>query len=109
MTRIVQYARRVFSCLSLLVLIFIVTRTGNATESGARTVKYGKEDIVAVHAKLSFSTLIVLPEDEEILDFTTGAREFWIINGPPDLYYVQSADTAIRRSLKIITTRVRYC
>src|SRR4029077_9839608 len=41
----------------------------------ARVVKYSKEDIVSVNAKLRFSTLIVLPEDEEILDFTTGDKE----------------------------------
>ncbi len=45
-----------------------------AAADGARVVKYGKEDIVPVHAKLRFSTLIVLPDEEEILDFTTGDR-----------------------------------
>jgi hypothetical protein len=40
-------------------------------------VKYSKEDIVQIHAKLQFSTLIVLPEGEGILDFTTGDKEFW--------------------------------
>ena len=36
----------------------------SAAADGARVVKYGKEDIVPVHAKLRFSTLIVLPEGE---------------------------------------------
>jgi len=88
-------------------LILIATRTGNATELGARTVKYGKEDIVAVHAKLRFSTLIVLPEDEEILDFTTGDREFWIINGAHNLCYVHPAQTGIRSNLNLITASGR--
>jgi len=59
-----------------------------ATPDGARVVKYSKEDIVPVHAKLRFSTLIVLPDSEEILDFTTGDKEFWIINGAHNLCYV---------------------
>lgn len=73
-----------------------------ATET-ARVVKYSKEDIVPVRAKLRFSTLIVLPEDEEILDFTTGDREFWIINGSHNLCYVHPAQAGIRSNLNLIT------
>src|SRR5450432_3067578 len=78
-----------------------------ATEAGARVVKYGKEDIVPVHAKLRFSTLIVLPEDEEILDFTTGDKEFWVINGAHNLCYVHPAQAGIRSNLNLITASGR--
>jgi len=74
-----------------------------ATEATARVVKYAKEDIVPVHAKLRFSTLIVLPDDEEILDFTTGDKEFWIINGAHNLCYVHPAQAGIRSNLNLIT------
>ena len=73
-----------------------------ATEA-ARVVKYSKEDIVPVRAKLRFSTLIVLPDDEEILDFTTGDKEFWIINGLHNLCYVHPAQAGIRSNLNLIT------
>jgi type IV secretory pathway VirB9-like protein len=73
-----------------------------ATEA-ARVVKYAKEDIVPVRAKLRFSTLIVLPDDEEILDFTTGDKEFWIINGSHNLCYVHPAQAGIRSNLNLIT------
>ncbi len=74
-----------------------------ATEPTARVVKYAKEDIVPVHAKLRFSTLIVLPADEEILDFTTGDKEFWIINGTHNLCYIHPAQVGIRSNLNLIT------
>ena len=70
---------------------------------GARVVKYSKEDVVPVHAKLRFSTLIVLPDEEEILDFTTGDREFWIINGAHNLCYVHPAQAGIRSNLNLVT------
>ena len=73
------------------------------TDAAARVVKYSKEDIVPVRAKLRFSTLIVLPEDEEILDFTTGDKEFWIINGAHNLCYVHPAQAGIRSNLNLIT------
>ena len=75
----------------------------SAAGDGARIMKYGKEDIVPVHAKLRFSTLIVLPDEEEILDFTTGDREFWIINGSHNLCYVHPAQAGIRSNLNLIT------
>src|ERR1700678_3292412 len=74
-----------------------------ATDAAARIVKYSKEDIVPVRAKLRFSTLIVLPEDEEILDFTTGDKEFWVINGAHNLCYVHPAQAGIRSNLNLIT------
>lgn len=92
----------------LLVLVvgaavFHASVTRAATEAAARVVKYSKEDIVPVHAKLRFSTLIVLPEDEEILDFTTGDKEFWVINGAHNLCYVHPAQVGIRSNLNLIT------
>ena len=76
---------------------------GHAATEAARVVKYAKEDIVPVHAKLRFSTLIVLPDDEEILDFTTGDRDFWVINGSHNLCYIHPAQAGIRSNLNLIT------
>jgi type IV secretory pathway VirB9-like protein len=90
----------------LLFCIALVTLIGAqafASDAGARVIKYSKEDIVQVHAKLRFSTLIVLPDDEEILDFTTGDREFWIINGSHNLCYVHPAQAGIKSNLNLIT------
>jgi type IV secretion system protein VirB9 len=90
-----------------VVLAFLLSPglVGNplAAADGARVVKYGKEDVVPVHAKVRFSTLLVLPDDEEILDFTTGDREFWIINGSHNLCYVHPAQAGIRSNLNLIT------
>src|SRR5882672_8338557 len=73
-------------------------------DSGARTVKYAETDIVAIRAKIRFSTLIVLPVDEEILDATTGDKEFWIINGAHNLCYLHPAQQGIRSNLNLITS-----
>jgi hypothetical protein len=74
-----------------------------AAAETARVVKYAKEDIVPIRAKLRFSTLILLPDDEEILDFTTGDKDFWIINGSHNLCYVHPAQAGIRSNLNLIT------
>jgi type IV secretory pathway VirB9-like protein len=104
---------RCISVLKRMVLpgLFVLALTGSglvhnparASGDGARIVKYSKQDIVPVRAKLRFSTLIVLPDDEEILDFTTGDKEFWIINGAHNLCYVHPAQAGIRSNLNLIT------
>src|SRR5271168_633424 len=94
------------SSLSLAILWFIVSiALPVIAQSGvARTVKYSQQDVIAVRAKLRYSTLIVLPQDEDILDFATGDKDFWIINGAHNLCYVHPAQTGIRTDLHLITS-----
>jgi type IV secretion system protein VirB9 len=93
-----------FAFVVLSAAAFHASPAAAATDASARVVKYAKEDIVPVRAKLRFSTLIVLPDDEEILDFTTGDKEFWVINGAHNLCYVHPAQAGIRSNLNLITT-----
>jgi type IV secretory pathway VirB9-like protein len=94
---------RVVALVVSAVAAFPVSSAYAAAEAAARVVKYSKEDIVPVRAKLRYSTLIVLPDDEEILDFTTGDKEFWVINGAHNLCYVHPAQAGIRSNLNLIT------
>src|SRR3984957_10608259 len=96
---------RFLGCLTAFVLgISLLSAPPlRAASDGARVVKYSKQDIVPVRAKLRFSTLIVLPDDEENLDFTTCDKEFWIINGAHNLCYVHPAQAGIRSNLNLIT------
>jgi type IV secretory pathway VirB9-like protein len=96
---------RVFAFLIAVVSAILAPgqiSTRAATDT-ARVVKYSQDDIVTVHAKLRYSTLIVLPENEEILDFTTGDKDFWIINGAHNLCYIHPAQAGIRSNLNLIT------
>jgi type IV secretory pathway VirB9-like protein len=74
-----------------------------ADTSTARVVKYSQNDIVPVRAKVRFSTLIVLPDSEDILDFTTGDKDFWIVNGVHNLCFIHPAQAGISTDLNLIT------
>ena len=103
--RAMSFERKLHSRFAVLLLFGLLAGLPTLAETnGARVVKYSKEDVVPVHAKLRFSTLIVLPDNEEILDFTTGDREFWIINGAHNLCYVHPAQAGIRSNLNLITS-----
>jgi type IV secretory pathway VirB9-like protein len=89
----------------LLTCTCVLTRPVPAyAGAGARTVQYAETDIIPIHAKIRFSTLIVLPANEEILDATTGDKEFWIINGAHNLCYLHPAQQGIRSNLNLITS-----
>jgi len=96
--------RRKFSTLTgaALLAAFVIPAALYGAD-GARTVRYAQTDIIPIHAKVRFSTLIVLPANEEILDYTTGDRDFWIINGAHNLCYVHPAAKDIRSNLNLIT------
>src|SRR5437879_4026331 len=98
----VMFRRR---SISLVILSFAVALALPvfAQTGVARTVKYSQQDVIAVRAKLRYSTLIVLPQNEEILDFATGDKDFWIINGAHNLCYVHPAQAGIRSDLHLIT------
>lgn len=87
----------------LLLMIAAPVLPVSAESGGARTVKYSDTEIIPIRAKVRFSTLIVLPADEDILDFTTGDKDFWIINGIHNLCYLHPAQPGIRSNLNLVT------
>jgi type IV secretion system protein VirB9 len=97
------YSRKTAALLALLCITCWSALPLRADTPGARVVKYSQNDIVSVRAKVRFSTLIVLPEGEEILDFTTGDKDFWIVNGVHNLCFLHPAQTGISTDLNLIT------
>ena len=76
---------------------------GPDPETSARTVSYGERDIVPIRARLRFTTLIVLPKREQILDYVCGDKEFWIVNGAQNFAYVKPAKAGTRTNLNLVT------
>ena len=74
-----------------------------APANGARTVQYGDKDVVRINTRLRFTTLIVLPKNEQILDFVCGDKEFWVVNGNQNFAYVKPAKERARTDLNLIT------
>lgn len=71
----------------------------------ARIVKYFPNDIVPIRAKLRYTTMIVLPPDEKILDFVTGDKDYWIINGVGNFCFLHPAKAGISSNLNLITDK----
>jgi type IV secretory pathway VirB9-like protein len=69
----------------------------------ARVVQYGGQDVVKINTKIRYTSLIVLPKDEQILDFTCGDKDFWVVNGTQNFAYIKPAKAAAQTNLNLIT------
>ncbi len=69
----------------------------------AKVVHYSERVVVKVKTRLRYTTLIVLPKTEQILDFTCGDKEFWVVNGTQNFAYVKPAKAGAETNLNLIT------
>jgi type IV secretory pathway VirB9-like protein len=70
---------------------------------GARTVAYHPRDLVTLSVKVRYTTTIVLPEGEDIIEVTCGDKEFWIVNAHGPLAYVKPAKAGSETNLNLLT------
>jgi type IV secretion system protein VirB9 len=91
-----------------ILLLFGVLAVGSAIgqeTSSARTVQYHTQDIIPIHSKLNFTTLITLPASEEILDAAVGDKDFWIVDVVHNFVFVHPAKKNIESNLNLITNK----
>src|SRR5712671_1081835 len=74
-----------------------------AEAQATREVSYNPHSILRIQAKLRFTTMIILPEQEQILDFVCGDKEFWIVSGAQNLAYVKPAKAGASTNLNLVT------
>lgn len=88
---------------AMFVLGLLVGTQTLAFAQGIRDVSYGPKSVVSVGTKVRFTTLIVLPEGEEILDFVCGDKEAWVISGAQNFAYVKPAKAGAATNLNLVT------
>jgi len=89
----------------VLALAAISTSTALAQDASARTVQYHSQDIVPIHAKLKYTTLIELPSTEKIMEAATGDKDFWVVDVVSNFCFVHPAKEGISSNLNLITDK----
>jgi type IV secretion system protein VirB9 len=74
-------------------------------QESARTVQYHSQDIVAIRAKVKYTTLIELPTTEKIMEAATGDKDFWIVDVVGNFCFVHPAKQGIGSNLNLITDK----
>jgi type IV secretory pathway VirB9-like protein len=91
------------SCRALALTALCLLVALSARAQSTRDVSYDARAVVPVHAKLRFTTMIILPDQEEILDFVCGDKDFWIVSGSQNLAYVKPAKAGATTNLNLVT------
>src|ERR1700761_1279927 len=76
-----------------------------AVDVSARTVSYHSQDIVPIRAKVKYTTLIVVPPTEKIMEAATGDKDFWIVDVVGSFCFVHPAKPGISSNLNLITDK----
>jgi type IV secretion system protein VirB9 len=85
------------------VLVTAQTQDLNHTAGEARTVKYAAKDIVRITTRPRFTTLILLPPQERILDFVIGDKDAWVLEGTQNFAYLKPTKAGLETSVNLIT------
>src|SRR5215813_15666162 len=89
----------------VLALAAISTSTALGQDASARTVQYHASDIVPIHAKLKYSSLIEVPPTEKIMEAATGDKDFWVVDVVSNFCFVHPAKQGISSNLNLITDK----
>lgn len=87
----------------IFALALLAVPSTAALAQGTREVSYTQTSVVSIAARLRFTTLIILPEGEEILDFVCGDKDVWVVSGAQNFAYVKPAKAGAATNLNLIT------
>src|SRR5439155_13131297 len=60
--------------------------------------------LIPLQTKLRYTTMILLPDDEEILDVVCGDKDFWVISAAQNIAHVKPAKEGAATNLNLVTT-----
>jgi type IV secretory pathway VirB9-like protein len=89
----------------VLALAAISTSAVLGQDPSARTIQYHSQDIVPIHAKLKYTTLIEVPPTEKIMEAATGDKDFWVVDVVSNFCFVHPAKEGISSNLNLITDK----
>lgn len=95
---------------SFALLVSLMTLAGPArpapvtpTSTGVREVTASTHSLIPIQTRLRYTTMIVLPDGEEILDLICGDKDFWIVSGTHNIAYLKPAKANASTDLNIVT------
>jgi type IV secretory pathway VirB9-like protein len=89
-----------------LVLAVVLTSMASvsvgAQTVGIREVSASDRSLIPLQTRLRYTTMIVLPEGEEILDVICGDKDFWIISATQNIAHIKPAKAAAETNLNLV-------
>jgi type IV secretory pathway VirB9-like protein len=76
----------------------------SAQAPGVRDVTASVRSVIPLDTKLRYTTMIILPDGDEILDVVCGDRDFWVISATQNIAHVKPAKEGAATNLNLITS-----
>src|SRR6476620_1630543 len=76
------------------------------TQVGVREVAASERGVISLATKIRYTTMIILPDTEEILDVLCGDKEFWVINASHNIAHLKPAKEGAATNLNLVTASV---
>ena len=76
----------------------------SAQATGIREVSASDRSLIPLQTRLRYTTMIVLPDTEEILDVICGDRDFWVISATHNIAHVKPAKDGAATNLNLVTS-----
>ena len=93
---------RFTTLVTTLALVPVVVVSPAAQETGIREVTASERSLIPLHAKLRYTTMILLPDEEEILDVVCGDKDFWVISATQNIAHVKPAKEGAATNLNLV-------
>ena len=97
----------VFRPLGFVVTVFAATgalgATALAQTTGIREVTASSHSVIPLQTRVRYTTMILLPDDDEILDVIVGDRDFWVISATHNIAHVKPAKEGAATNLNLVT------
>lgn len=90
--------------LRVAIVTLLCSSVVQAQSTGVREISASDRSLIPLTTKVRYTTMILLPEEEEILDVVCGDRDFWIISATQNIAHVKPAKEHASTNLNLVTS-----
>jgi type IV secretion system protein VirB9 len=87
---------------SLALAVATLTAQTAAQSGGIREVTASARSVIPLQTRLRYTTMILLPEDEEILDVLCGDKDWWVISATHNIAHIKPAKEGAATNLNLV-------
>jgi type IV secretion system protein VirB9 len=91
------------TCLLTGVMASAIVAAVPAQTTGIREVTASPRSLIPLQTRLRYTTMIVLPEGEEILDVICGDKDYWVVTATQNMAHVKPAKEGASTNLNLVT------
>ena len=97
-------ARRALEILVLgTTIVAVPGLSAHAQVPGVREVSATARSVIPLQTRLRYTTMIVLPEADEILDVICGDKDYWVISATQNIAHVKPAKEGAATNINLVT------